>query len=116
MSSDETLNGLIQGLPELGGFAEAAFKILLADNLWFVFLALLPAAIILQLVRRRSRGSLLIPAGVYLHMGAMCAIYLFALSGPMITIRLAYERTVLVAAMSALLFVFRELILDGESP
>ncbi|HVT45421.1 MAG TPA: hypothetical protein VMT00_13650 [Thermoanaerobaculia bacterium] len=89
-------------LPEL---AQAGLKILLASNFWIVLGVAIPAVLVARLAARRIALDLIIPAGVLLYTAAMSCVYVFSREDPVRHMEISYERVLMVAVLSSLLYL-----------
>lgn len=89
---------------------ENAFKILLANNYWIGFFLILPGATLYNWFQRRKLSDLFVPAGIFIYLFGMIAIYVFSHTDPLRHMDVSYERLVMIAVLSGIFYGAKTLV------
>lgn len=90
--------------------AENAAKLMLSSNFWVVIFIFLPAAATYSWILRRNLKDIVIPVGIILYFMGITLMYLFSMSDPIHHMNTSFLRLMMVALISASIYVCRTLL------
>lgn len=102
--------GLANGFHQIVPLAQNALKIVLDNGFWLVLFAALPATAVYQFMSRRRRFALIIPMAIWCYAAGLNLIYLFSRSDAVLHQNTSYDRLLMIAVLSGMIYCGRELL------
>jgi hypothetical protein len=104
------LSRLAQEFDRAFPLALNAFKIIVKGSFWLVLLVAMPATFVYQLARRQRKHALMIPLAIWCYASGLVFIYVFSRSDAVSHMNTSYDRLLMIAVLSGILYCARELL------